>query len=118
MTIDGVNISTFGMMLSYITGHLDQPARKKTMEVPGFEEKDIVFEAKEPVIILIGFYTSKAALLAEIQAFQSLIRSNTVHEFGLSGHNVTFSGAVMDGMRVDTIKNSVTITFKVTIIEL
>jgi len=117
MTIDGINISTFGLMLSYISGHLDQPARKKTLDTPGFQQKDIVFDSRETLITLIGFYPSKADLGTKIAAFLTLIKSDTIHEFIHSGHNLTISGSVMDGIRIEPLRNTVKITFKLTIIE-
>lgn len=114
MTIGGVDISIFGLVLSYVSGHLDQPARKDTLEVAGFEAKDIVFEAKEITITLIGSYSSSASLSSGIESFKTLIRSNTIHEYILIGHNLTFSGSVMEGIKIDALRNSVKVTFKIT----
>lgn len=46
MTIDGTNITTLGLHLSYLDGHLNQPARKGVLQQYGFEAKDLVFDAR------------------------------------------------------------------------
>lgn len=115
MTIDGTNISTFGLMLSSPDGHLNQPARKRILNEPGFETKDIKFENKEISINLIGSYNSKADLYTKIEAFKALIKSSFDHDYILTGHGLTFSGVIIDGLKINPIKNKVRITFKIMI---
>lgn len=117
MTIDGTNIATMGLHLSYLDGHLNQPARKRNLTEFGFDAKDLVFEAKEPVIDLVGYYTSKVALATAMMTFTSLITAQTIHSFNMGGHNVTFNGVIVDGVKIQTIKTMVKINFKVTKVE-
>lgn len=115
MTIDGINISTFGFMRSYVDGHLNLPARKNVLSLPGSQAKDIVFESKEPVITLIGKFDTKADLLAAIEDFYALIKSSVKHDYILTGHNVSFTGVVADGIKPEVYKTMLKLTFKVTI---
>jgi len=117
MTIDETNIATLGLHLSYMDGHLNQPARKNVLREYGHEAKDLVFEAKEPVIDLVGVYSSKMAMATAMMTFTSLIAASLVHSFNMGGHSVTFNGVIADGIKVQTIKTVVKISFKVKIIE-
>ena len=117
MTIDGTNIATLGLHLSYLDGHLNQPARKATTQIPTFEAKDLVFEAVQPVIDLVGVYTSKVALATAIMTFTTMITAQTVHAFDMGGHSVVFNGVIADGIKVQTIRTMVKINFKVTKVE-
>lgn len=117
MTIDGIDIATMGLHLSYLNGHLDQPARKKNLSNLCFEAGDLVYDAKEPVIDLVGYYPTKAALGSAITEFSALIRSQQIHAFNMGGHNVIFNGVVVDGVKIETIKTMVKLKFKVTITE-
>ena len=117
MTIDGTNIATLGLHLSYLDGHLNQPARKNILQEYGFEAKDLVFEARQPVIDLVGVYASKVAMATAMMTFTSLITAQAIHAFDMGGHSVVFNGVIADGIKVQTIRSMVKINFKVTIIE-
>jgi len=117
MTIDGVDISTFGLILSRFDGHLDQPARKKILSVPGFEAKDIVFESKEHSFTLVGIYASKVALFSGVEALKTLIKSALVHNFVVAAHGVTFSGVVAEGIKPKVTNIMAELYFKVKVVE-
>lgn len=117
MTIDGTNISTLGLHLSYFDGHLNLPARKNILTEPGFAEKDLVFDALEPVIDLIGYYTTKTAMATAIMTFTSLIMGQTIHAFNMGGHSVSFNGVLADGVKVETIRTMLRINFKIIKVE-
>lgn len=117
MTIDGIDIATMGLHLSYLDGHLNQPARKKNLANICFEAADMVFDAKEPIIDLVGYYSTKTNLATAITTFTTLIKSQTIHTFDMGGHNMTFNGIVAQGVKIETIKTMVKLKFKVTITE-
>lgn len=116
MTIDTINISTYGLMLSYLDGHLNQPARKKILSEQGFATKDLKYESREPVITLIGKYANKTDLFSGIQALKNKIASSVSHDFVISEHGLTFSGAVTDGIKISISGLMAKVIFKVTIL--
>lgn len=117
MTIDGINISTFGLALSYLGDHLNQPARKIILQEPEFETKDIVFDSKEPVITLVGIFPTKEDLLTGIEGLKNLIKSELIHAFNISEHGLNFNGVVADGMIMTVVQTMAKVYFKVTIVE-
>lgn len=117
MVIDGVDISTFGLALSRLDDHLNQPKRKKVLQVPAFQANDNKFESKEALIHLVGVYPSKADMLTGIQGLQNLLKSSVLHTFIIPGHVVNFSGVVAEGMSVKATKRLAQLYFKVTIQE-
>lgn len=118
MIIDGNNITTlYGLRLAALTDYYNQPARKKTLTEPSFDAKDIVFESKTPTVVLFGSYTDKADLFAKVSAFKTLMNSSASHTFSHSGHSLTFTGVVTEGIKIEPFKTVVKITFQITIIE-
>lgn len=116
MTIDGTNITTYGLLLNTIKNHLNKPARKKTLDEPGFDAKDIVFKSQYLNVELVGVFETPAALLAGVEALKTKIKLKIEHDFTIARHGLTFKGVVADGMKVDTTKNILAkIYFKVTI---
>lgn len=114
MTIDGTNISTFGLKLSYFDGHLNQPARKKILSEQAYTSNDLNYEAKEYKVSLIGRYLDNTELFSSIQALKDLIASDVIHAFNISEHSVTFSGVVRDGIKIEPIRTAVRVNFTIT----
>jgi hypothetical protein len=100
MTIDGTNISTFGLKLLNAEGLYDLPARKKILSEPGNESKDIVFLSKEAIVTLLGRYSSVGSLVSNINAFETLLKTILKHDITLIGHNLTFTGIFDKGFEV------------------
>lgn len=115
MTIDGINISVFGLHLSKADGFLDQPGRKVILPEPSFQAKDIVFESKEISIELVGIYETKAELFTGVESLKNLIKNTLEHDFVLPGHGIVFSGVVDRGISVKSISTMCKIYFRVTV---
>ena len=89
----------------------------KVKYVHQFEAKDIVFESKEPVITLVGIFLTKGDLLTGIEGLMNLIKSDLIHAFNITEHNLNFNGVVADGMTVTVVQTMAKVYFKVTIVE-
>jgi hypothetical protein len=100
MTIDGTNISAFGLKVLNLDDFFNLPARKKILTVPGTEAKDIVFQPKTASIPLLGRYTNAGDLLAKLNAFETLLKAQLNHTIELVGHNETFNGVFDKGFEV------------------
>lgn len=120
MTIDGTNISTYGLELIKLDNYYTKPARKEILADPKFDENDIKFKEREPVITLFGTYASNAILKTNIDNFYTKIKSSISHNYILLGHELSFSGVIKEGIKVEQIGSeaSVKLTFKITINEL
>lgn len=97
MTIDGTNISEFGMKVMNLDDYFSLPARKKTLPVPGVEAKDIVFQSQTATIKLLGRVADTTDLLAKLEAFETLLKSSLKHDIVLIGHNESFKGVFASG---------------------
>ena len=100
MTIDTINISTYGLKLLTLEGYYNLSARKKILTEPGTEAKDIVFSGKETTVTLLGKYADVAGLLSNINAFETLLKSQLKHEIVLIGHGLNFTGVFDKGYEV------------------
>ena len=115
MTIDGINISTFGLQYSRCDGLLDSPKRKIILDEPGFTEKDIVFESSEISVELVGIYATKTDLLAGVEGLKTLIKTTLKHDFVLPLHLFTITGVVATGISVTTVSSMAKVYFRIKI---
>ena len=100
MTIDTINISTFGLSIINLEGYFDLPARKKVLNEQGNEAKDIRFVGKDVTITLLGRYVNAAALVTNLNALETLIKSDLKHAIGLIGQGINFTGVFNQGFEV------------------
>jgi hypothetical protein len=100
MTIDGTNISAFGLKVLNLDDYFNLPARKKILTIPGTDAKDIVFQPKTATIQLLGRFTNAADLLNKLNAFETLLKTKLNHAIELVGHNETFNGVFDKGFEV------------------
>lgn len=117
MTIDGTNISAYGLQIIALPDYYSLPARKKVLTEPGFEAKDIVFEGREAVITLFGEYASLALMRSNIEALKTKIKSSLKHDYILVGHDESFSGVVTKGFKTEVLRNTVQIKLTISIVE-
>jgi hypothetical protein len=92
MTIDGVNISAFGMKVLNLDDYYSLPARKKILAEPGTEAKDIVFQPQTATIKLLGRVADTTDLLTKLEAFETLIKSSLKHDVVLMARGESFVG--------------------------
>ena len=117
MTIDGIDISIYGLTFSKIDNFYSLPARKNTLKEPGFEAKDIVFKQKKPTITLLGQYEYNSSLMANIENFKTMIKSAVSHLFYIDGHELTFTGVITKGIKITPVQNIAIVEFTVNIVE-
>lgn len=98
MTIDGVDIlDQYGLKLLREEGLDSLPARKKVLSEPGFEAKDIVFDAVEPVLVLFGRYADASSLISNLRSFETLLKSDLKHVFESTSRGWNFTAACPAG---------------------
>jgi hypothetical protein len=120
MTIDSVDIlADYGLKLLNAENLYDFPARKKTSEVQGIEAKDIVFQPQIVTLLLKGVYASKAVLISQLKAFETLLKSSLKHAVVITAHNVWFTATAADGFEVKAYWqfNAAVIKLKLTIVQ-
>ena len=100
MTIDTINISTFGMKVLTQEGYFDLPARKKILNEQGNGERDIFFVGKDCTVTLLGRYANAASLVSNLNDLETLIKSDLKHAIVLIGHGINFTGVFDKGFEV------------------
>lgn len=119
MTIDGINISTYGLRLLSMQDYYTLPAQKKILErtKSGYPQSGYTFkyESKQCTITLYGEYTTLAIMLININLFKTKIKTVLEHTFNLIGHNLTFTGVVAQGIKSEVIQKTVQLKFTITI---
>jgi len=111
MTIDGVNISTFGFFLSEVKGLYDQPKRKKTIKQTSTEAKDIEFVDDEVSVILAGRFETYTALKTGTDALIESLKVERSYSF--SDYSKLIRGFVIGGATVEVDLMKVKIKFKI-----
>ena len=106
MLISGTNISTFKMKLLKLGDYYNLPALKKIFSelnvqaVPAMTAS----ESKTCTLTICGSYTSADDLLENLNAFETLIKSNVKHPIVIAGHNLTFNAVFASGVNVSTFR--------------
>lgn len=115
MTIDGTNISEYGLSLFSLADYYNLPARKKILTPQAYEENDIVFEPRQATVTLFGSFPDLSTLYENILAFMTKIKSDLKHDYILIGHDENFTGVVAKGIKVQIDGYSATLKFTITI---
>lgn len=100
MTIDGTNISTFGLQLANFNDYWNQPARK--------EKKSAFFESKKAKINLVGQYDK-----TKIESFTTLMKTSVNHVFVISEFGYTITGAIPESIKINPDGGFVQIEFEI-----
>ena len=116
MTIDGTNISTYGLRLLRLEDYYNLPARKKILPVPEFTENDIKYTPKRPTVRLFGKYSSQSAMTTAMNDFITLLKSSQTHAINLVGHGITFTGVFRDGIKTTVRKNTIELRIRITVV--
>lgn len=112
MTIDGINISTYGFFLSDVQGLYDHPARKKTIAETGVEAKDIVFVDGAVTVYLSGLFDSYSALRTGVDSLLLALRGERSYSF--PNYSILVRGFVLKGAKVDPDLLKVNVVFNIT----
>jgi hypothetical protein len=117
-TIGGTQISTYGLRLSRIEGHLDLPAYKQILEEHDFSSEMCIKQEKIVTVRLIGAYASTSAMATAIGNFKTKIESAVQLNWKFDNHGFDENCVVQDGVQVTITGNRLaTVTVKLTIAE-
>lgn len=115
MTIDSVDLFlSAGWRLSYVDGHLDQPARKKILKIQGYQTKDLKYDPRKITVTLVGKFKDQPAIYTALTYIYDILENVSLHTVEITEHNIPAFGAVArEGARVVINKTvaTVTITF-------
>jgi hypothetical protein len=115
-TIDGTQLSTYGLRLSHISGHLDLPPYKKILEEHDFEAEMCITQEKRVTVRFIGKYLSKNLMAIQLSAFKTKIASGVKLNWKFDNHYFDENCVVKDGFQVNIINDYVaTVTVILTI---
>jgi len=113
MTIDGINISTFGLIVTKFTGNFDLPKRKEVLKEPEFAAGDQTVEEKVYTVEMFGQYANQTVMATGVNGLRTLIETSLQHDFILSNRGSTFTGVVHDGFKTKVLKNNVFVTMEI-----
>lgn len=114
MTIDGTNISTYGLRLIAMQDYYNIPARKRVLARPQ-SAYQFKYESKKCTVTLYGEYATLAVMLTNINLFKTKVKTVLEHTFVLVGHNLTFTGVVADGFTTEVIQKTIQLKLTITI---
>lgn len=116
MTVDGVNIWTWGFFLVTVSGLFNQPARKKTLNETGTDAQDIQHVNKVVTVEIAADYADYAALKTGVAAMLTALKSGE-KTFSFVNYSKTVTGYVKDGITTDIPdgKTLVKAKFKITV---
>lgn len=117
MTIDGTNISTFGLTLLEVKDFLNLPKRKEITDIPFFTANDITFKPVTPTVILYGRWATVAAMETALNSFQTLIKSLVKHTIVIDEYSIPAMNDCVfkDGYEVEFMDSVARITAKITV---
>ncbi len=118
MTIDGTDISTYGLKLLKLEDYYNQPARKRILSIPAFGANDLKYESRQAVVKLLGKYDSDNDLATAVSGLETLLKGAVKHTVIIPGHNLSFTGVVTGGFKAAVKRKTVLIELKFTIDEL
>lgn len=117
MTIDTVDISTYGFRLMKTLDLLSLPARKKILQKAGVDAKDLIYNEKEIGLNLFTKFQDKDVLKTTIESFTTEMKSKLKHDYVLSSHGISFTGVLAKGLSVEITGNIVVVSMLITIVE-
>ena len=116
MTIDGFDISIFGLILTKFTGNFDLPARKKVLSEPEFDAGDQTLQEKKYYVNLFGQYASQNDLATNVDDLRDLLKNTLEHDFVIPTRGYTFKGVVKNGFKTKVFRNDVQINFVISVV--
>jgi len=113
MTIDGINISTFGLIVTKFTGNFDLPKRKEVLKEPEFAAGDQTVEEKVYTVEMFGQYANQTVMATGVNGLRTLIETSLQHNFIFSNRGYSFTGVVSGGFKTKIIKNNIFVTMEI-----
>ena len=116
MTIDGTDISTFGLIVQRVSGYNNLPARKRILTEQDFDSNDITHNENTVTVKMFGQYASSAALETGVNGLRSLLESDVEHDFVFSSRGLTFTGVVKSGFSAKVFRLDVSIVLEIGVV--
>ena len=116
MTIDGTDISTFGLIVQRLNKYFDKPKRKKILTEQAFLANDITFNEQTPIVLLFGQYANQTTLATNVQALEALLDGDVEHDFVFVDRGISFTGVVKKGFDARVRRNDVSIVLEVGVV--
>ncbi len=104
MTVNGIDISTFGFRLLKIDGLFSLPTRKRTLKYTCFDKTDIVFDPRSVTVEIAGKFQDTVSMIAGVNGIKTELLKGKI-PFTFPNHGVSFEGWCDGGMKVDAGRN-------------
>lgn len=103
-TVDGVDITTYGLRLARIEGHLDLPRYKSILTINDLDSVLRITDERRIRVKLIGEYASTAAMVTAIENFKTKIAGAVKYTWAFSAHGFSQTCFIKDAVRVTTYR--------------
>jgi hypothetical protein len=97
LTIDGTNISTYGLQVSSVTGLHDLPKQKDILSHWNSSTDLIKLEEYQITIRLIGKYDTTGLMITAIENLRVKLASAVIHTYVSNTLNFTIAAVAKDG---------------------
>jgi hypothetical protein len=114
--IGGVLLSTYGLRLARLEGHLDLPAYKKVIDEHDFPDNLRVLQEKTVKAKLLGIYSTKIELGVKVKLFADKLNSAVYHSWDFPAHGFVQNCIAKDGAKVAITGTVAEIDIQLTVI--
>jgi len=117
-TVAGTQLSTYGLRLSRLDGHIDLPPNKQILDEHDYSAKMCTKQEKVVTARLVGVYASPAEMATAITNLKTKIASGVTLNWKFDNHGFNESCIAKDGLQTTiTGKSAATVIIKLTITE-
>jgi hypothetical protein len=100
-SIGGTLLSTYGMRLARLDGHLDLPKYKNILEINNLHSDLRKTEERKVKVKLYGFYSSKDAMATAVENLKTKIRGAVKQTWVFTDHGFSETCFVGEAVRVE-----------------
>jgi hypothetical protein len=118
-TVNGIELSTYGLRLARLDGHLDYPKYKQILDEHDHSAQMKVAEDKKVRVKLIGTYATLAAMGTAMSTFHTAVKGAARLQWIFTGHDFDEYCVVADGISASVHgQRGIELNFTLTISEL
>lgn len=114
--IGGVLLSTYGLRLARLDGHINLPPYKKILAEHGFPDNIRVLQEKTVTAKLLGIYSTKIELGVKVKLFTDKLNSAVYHSWDFPAHGFVQNCTAKEGAKVAITGTVAEIDIQLTII--
>ena len=103
-TVDGIDITTYGLRLARIEGHLDLPRYKNLIPINDLTAIMRITDERRIKVKLIGEFASTAAMVTAIENFKTKIAGAVKYTWAFSGHGFSETCFIKDPARIQVYR--------------